>query len=106
MSTSNESHNYIMIVQLLQIISSWDRWTYTGKIICNLSITLKHDMLEINPNLPVAIKKYWESSWMPIVPGPTMSANTFTIEKAPLIIPNPSPETVKTCRKLLTKFVT
>jgi len=51
-------------------------------------------MLEINPNLPVAIKKYWESSWMPIVPGPTMSANTFTIEKAPLIIPNPSPETV------------
>ena len=30
-----------------------------------------------------------------MVPGPAMSANTLTNENAPLIIPNPSPETEK-----------
>lgn len=40
------------------------------------------------------MKKYLESPWIPMVPGPTISANTLTIEKAPQIIPYPKPETV------------
>lgn len=40
-----------------------------------------------------ARKKYCESPWIPMVPGPDMSAKTLTNENAPLIIPNPSPET-------------
>lgn len=30
---------------------------------------------------------------MPMVPGPDISARTFTIEKAPPMIPKPRPET-------------
>lgn len=39
------------------------------------------------------MKKYFESPWIPIVPGPTISAKTLTSEKAPLIIPKPRPDT-------------
>ena len=48
-------------------------------------------------NLPDARKKYWESPWIPMVPGPDMSAKTLTNENAPLMIPNPSPETESKC---------
>lgn len=39
------------------------------------------------------MKNMSESPLMPIVPGPVISAKTFTREKAPLTIPNPNPAT-------------
>ena len=45
-------------------------------------------------------KKACESSKIPTVPGPVISLRTFTSENAPLIIPNPKPDTLK-----LTKYV-
>lgn len=40
-----------------------------------------------------ATKKLLGSPFSPTVPGPVMSARTFTNEKAPEMIPNPSPDT-------------
>ena len=40
-----------------------------------------------------ARKKCGESPLKPTVPGPMESARTFTSENAPLITPNPRPET-------------
>ncbi len=40
-------------------------------------------------------KKACESPFIPTVPGPVISPRTLTSEKAPLIIPKPSPDTVK-----------
>lgn len=42
---------------------------------------------DIKIKVPVATKKYFESPWIPIVPGPTISAKTLIIENAPHIIP-------------------
>ena len=39
------------------------------------------------------MKNRSESPLIPTVPGPVLSANTLTIAKAPLISPNPSPDT-------------
>jgi hypothetical protein len=44
------------------------------------------------------MKKSAESPKIPTVPGPVMSARTLTSEKAPLITPNPKPDTI-TCQK-------
>ena len=40
-----------------------------------------------------------ESPKSPIVPGPVISANTFTRANAPEIMPKPSPETEKIIRE-------
>ena len=48
---------------------------------------------------PEARKKYLESPKMPMVPGPAMSAKTLTMEKAPLRMPKPSPDTATGKRK-------
>ena len=42
---------------------------------------------------PEERKKYCESPKIPMVPGPAMSARTFTMEKAPLRMPKPRPDT-------------
>lgn len=56
-------------------------------------------------SLPDARKKYFESPWIPIVPGPTISARTLISEKAPPNMPNPRPDTEnqenKSCSQLL-----
>lgn len=44
-------------------------------------------------NLHETRKNICESPKIPTVPGPVMSPRTFTNEKAPLITPNPKPET-------------
>uniref|UniRef100_A0A0E9TAH6 Uncharacterized protein n=1 Tax=Anguilla anguilla TaxID=7936 RepID=A0A0E9TAH6_ANGAN len=39
------------------------------------------------------MKQYCESPKMPMVPGPRVSDRMLIMEKAPLMIPNPSPAT-------------
>ena len=63
---------------------------HVEKVKCIWSIPHK---CKIREQLPVATKKYFESPYIPIVPGPTISAKTLTVEKAPERIPKPRPET-------------
>lgn len=39
------------------------------------------------------MKKFLGSPFIPMVPGPVISASTFTREKAPEIMPKPKPDT-------------
>lgn len=58
-------------------------------------IILQHVCKRMKHKLSIADtrKKYCESPLIPTVPGPVISPRTFTKENAPLITPNPRPDT-------------
>ena len=56
-------------------------------------IWLKDKTQQLKVNWPEVMKNCPESPWIPIVPGPVLSANTLISENAPLMMPNPNPDT-------------